>query len=126
SGIRLFANLTLDSSGARWKTVTSTVIEGGARYRHGVWHSAEHCRMNECFSEDFCPVCKAAIAAPRKIPSRAASLSVKDGVVSRQPGGPDPAVAWWIQVMKHDGWSDYTMIRKLYVEPQQTSLDVSD
>jgi hypothetical protein len=125
SALTMYPNLSLESTGARWKAVTSSVIEGAGRYTKGVWKSAEHCRMNESTSEDFCAVCQAEMAKPRHVPPPPAKVNVANGVATWAPGGETPT-SWWIQIEETNGWfGPRTVVAKTYIEPQNTSYDVS-
>jgi len=55
-------NLSLDPTGAKWRHIVPSAVEGGARRKTGVYHPAERCRMNRP-SDPFCPVCAAEAAA---------------------------------------------------------------
>jgi hypothetical protein len=70
-----FPNLSLDSTGAKWQSIVASVFEGGGAWNTGVYHPTEHCRMNESWSQAFCPVC----------------LSVINGIPTAAPGAPVPA-----------------------------------
>lgn len=55
-------NLSVDPSGGKWRGLVDSVVEGGARYKRGIFHPTERCRMNRS-SDPFCPVCAAEAAA---------------------------------------------------------------
>lgn len=55
-------NLTTDPAGSKWRDVVASVVEGGGRYKTGVFHPTHRCRMNRT-NDAFCPVCAAEAAA---------------------------------------------------------------
>jgi hypothetical protein len=88
-----FANLSVDPSGARWRAVTSSVVEGGAGWAHGVYHAELRCRMNATDEPSFCSVCRAAIANAR--PVWPGTPTIRDPVPGwAQPSGASLAARW--------------------------------
>lgn len=98
AGVAQFPNNTRDRESIRWRTsvpelydatgkLKQPLIEGGSGYGKNVWHAFHLCRMNQSRTEDFCPVCKAAIRASlrdgKPLPApRWAMPSSKDGRTS--------------------------------------------
>jgi len=79
--IALTPNLTTDPSGARWKHIIDSVVEGGGYYSIGVYRPEEKCRMRESRSEKFCAVCAHSIrgVGTVRVPSEARITSPAAG-----------------------------------------------
>lgn len=87
AGVAEFPNCTTDPTGARWRAIVPElydaqgkirqIFEGGSGFAKGVWHAFKLCRMNQSRTEDFCPVCQAAIRGSRHrdVPLPAPSLT---------------------------------------------------
>ncbi len=123
SRVALFPNLTLDPTGARWMPVgyQGTPVEGGDRYRHGVWHPTEHCRMNESTSQEFCPVCQAFIAqASAEKPPAPTDLEVANGSITwKGEGAPR---AWSLAILGPGDEADFVG----WIEPETPTFSIAN
>lgn len=150
NGVAQFPNNTIDPSGARWRNVVpelfdesgklkQPLIEGGSGYGKKVWHAYKLCRMNQSRSEDFCPVCKAAIRGsvmdgkPLAAPVWLAPVSQdgstkltveKDGsktvALRWKPGSSEQPNSWHLELTDATG----KVVLKKDVEGHQRSLDI--
>lgn len=87
-GLFRHANVSLDSSGAKWAGLVTGAREGGLRFRRGVWHPTDHCRMLSGGSgAPFCPVCRNEIDRVLAVFAGTASAPAPECGVTINPTG---------------------------------------
>lgn len=60
-------NVTDDPEGLQWASLVTSAREGGMRYRHGVYHPTDSCRMGDDSRKPFCAVCRAHIQSVMEV-----------------------------------------------------------